>query len=123
MRENLSCWKWEKEREREEGGRNGHVTWEVLNIVSGILKDFNKQTSTRMTQSGSDVGKSSHPIEGAILIIHCRPCGRGSPLLLTVSQGCQTQGPACLVCAHSIMHIVLWVSGGGNPHLESLSCP
>lgn len=64
MRENLSCWKWEKERGREEGGRNGHVTWEVLNIASGILKDFNKQTSTRMTQSGSEVGKSSHPIEG-----------------------------------------------------------
>lgn len=49
--------------EKRGGGRNGDVTWEVLNTASGILKDFNKQISTSMTESGWEVGKSSHPTE------------------------------------------------------------
>lgn len=42
---------------------DGGVTWEVLKAASGILKDFNKQTSTRLTQPGWEVGKSSHARE------------------------------------------------------------
>lgn len=105
----------------------GDVTWEVLNTASGILKDFNKQTSTGMTQPGWEAGKSSHTREvGTLLIISSwlaragLEAGRESLFLLTISQGWQTQGPPNPACAY--VSIVLWGSGGGNLHLAALSC-